>query len=84
MLFSIVPLALFLGIKQPVTLVIAAGIISAVSMPLLGYQVYRSLIRDVPREYRPRPFYLGNLLLSVAVYLFFMGQALWQLADKYF
>lgn len=83
-LFSIVPLALFLGIKQPVTLVIAAGIISAVSMPLLGYQVYRSLIRDVPREYRPRPFYLGNLLLSVAVYLFFMGQALWQLADKYF
>lgn len=82
-LFSLVPLILFLGIKQPVALVIAAGIISAVSMPLLAFQVFRSLTRDIPAAYRPGGFYLGNLLLSIAVYVFFMGQALWQLAEKY-
>lgn len=82
-LFSLVPLVLFLGIKQPVALVITAAVISAVSMPLLAFQVYRSLTRDIPVIYRPSRFYLGNLLLSIAVYVFFMGQALWQLADKW-
>ncbi|MHB1086731.1 MAG: Nramp family divalent metal transporter [Minisyncoccota bacterium] len=81
--FSLVPLAIFLGFKQPVALVITAAVISAVSMPLLAFQVYGSLMRDIPLIYRPNRFYLGNLLLSVAVYLFFMGQALWQLTDKW-
>ncbi len=81
--FSLVPLILFLGLKQPVALIIAAGVLSAVSMPLLAFQVYRSLVRDIPAVYRPGKFYLGNLLLSVAVYVFFTGQALWQLADKW-
>jgi len=52
-------------------------------MPLLALQVYRSVTRDIPAIYRPGRSYLCNLLLSVAVYLFFMGQALWQLADKW-
>lgn len=78
-LFSIVPLILFLGIQRPVLLVIIASIISAVSMPLLAGQVFWTLLKGVPKEYRPGKFYLANLFLSILVYLFFMGQSLYGL-----
>ncbi len=74
-LFSVVPLILFLGIQRPVFLVIIAGVISAISMPLLGGLVFWSLLKQVPKEYRPNKFYLANLIIGVLVYLYFMIQS---------
>jgi Mn2+/Fe2+ NRAMP family transporter len=82
-LFSLVPLVIFLGVQQPVALVITAGVISAVSMPFLAAQVFWSLVRQIPPAYRPNRFYLGNLLLSIVVYVFFTCQAFYQLAEKW-
>lgn len=81
-LFSVVPLAIFLGVQRPVFLVIVASVISAISMPLLAWQIFWSLVKKVPKEYRPNKFYLANLFLSVLVYLFFMGQALLDVITK--
>lgn len=81
-LFSIVPLVLFLGVQRPVLLVIIASVISAVSMPLLAGQVFWTLLKVVPREYRPGKFYMANLFLSILVYLFFMGQSFYGLLVK--
>lgn len=81
-LFSIIPLALFLGVQRPVLLVIIASVISAVSMPLLAGQVFWTLLKVVPREYRPGKFYMANLFLSILVYLFFMGQGFYGLLVK--
>jgi len=78
-LFSLIPLILFLGVQRPVLLVLIAGAVSAISMPLLAFQVFWSLRTHVPQEYRPGMFYMGNLIVGIAVYLFFMAQALYQL-----
>jgi len=78
-LFSLIPLILFLGVPRPVFLVIIAGAISAVSMPLLGGLVFWSLLKQIPVQYRPNKFYLINLILGVGVYLFFMVQSLLKL-----
>jgi hypothetical protein len=75
-LFSIVPLIIFLGVKKPVLLVMLAGVVSAISMPLLAGLVFWSLVKQVPAEYRPNKFYLINLAMSVIVYVMFMAQSL--------
>jgi Mn2+/Fe2+ NRAMP family transporter len=75
-LFSLVPLIMFYGFQRPVTLVIIAGVVSAISMPLLAFLVYTSLVKQVPKEFRPNKFYLGSLILGIIVYLGFMVQAL--------
>jgi Mn2+/Fe2+ NRAMP family transporter len=81
-LFSVVPLGIFLGVQKPVLLVIIASIISALAMPLLAWQTLWSLLKDIPKEYRPSRFYISNLALSILVYLFFMGQALFGVLVK--
>lgn len=73
---SVLPLALFLGLPNPVILVIFASVVSAVSMPLLGVLVYWSLINQIPSVYKPNKFFLINLALAVIVYLFFTIQSL--------
>lgn len=78
-LFSLIPLTIFYGIQKPVFLVMTASIISAVSMPLLAGLVFWSLLKQVPKEFRPNKFYLINLTLGVVIYLFFMIQSLLQL-----
>lgn len=83
-LFSIVPLVLFLAVKQPVLLVITAGAISAIAMPVLALQIFWSLYKDIPARFRPSIFALSNLVLAAAVYVFFTGQALYVLAGKWF
>lgn len=75
---ALVPLIIFLGVQQPVMLVVIASIISAIAMPLLGMQVLLSL-RHLPHHFRPGRFYAANLLLGIVVYIFFMGGTLYQL-----
>lgn len=73
---SIIPLAIFLGLPNPVLLIIFSSIVSAVSMPLLGILVYWSLLKQIPLTFRPNKFHLVNLGLAVIVYLFFTVQSL--------
>lgn len=75
-LFSVTPLIIFYGVQRPVFLVMIASIVSAVSMPLLAGLVFWSLLKQVPKEFRPNKFYLTNLALGVVIYLFFMVQSL--------
>lgn len=73
--FALVPLAIFLGVQQPVTLVLIAGAISAISMPLLALQTLLSLL-----EYgRPGALYFAALLVAFGVYGAFALQALLKL-----
>jgi Mn2+/Fe2+ NRAMP family transporter len=78
-LFAAVPLALLLLVKQPLTLVITAGVVSAVSMPVLGILVLYSLAKGNLREYRPSPLYLSGLVLAIAFYLVLMVISIAQL-----
>lgn len=77
--FSLIPLFLFLGISRPVALILFASVVSAISMPFLAIVTLWSIIRVLPKVYRPNRFYLFNLVLSIVVYLLFMGQSLYQI-----
>lgn len=71
-IFALVPLVIFFGVPQPVTLVLVAGVISAISMPLLALQALSSL-----RQYeRPGAPYILALLVAFVVYGAFSLQAL--------
>lgn len=69
---SLTPLLLLLVVAQPVTLVIISGLVSAVSMPILGTLVLYSLTRSATSEYRPSRVYLGAIAVATLLYLVLM------------
>lgn len=73
--FSIVPLCIFLGAERPVMLVLIAGALSAVSMPLLGLQALNSLVSLG----RPARKFVVLLMVAILVYAGFTVQALFSL-----
>jgi Mn2+/Fe2+ NRAMP family transporter len=77
--FAAVPLLLLLLVKQPLTLVIIAGVVSAVSMPVLGLLVLYSLAKGNLGTYRPSRLYLGGLMLAITFYLVLMIISIGQL-----
>lgn len=70
--FSIIPLALYLGLERPVILVLIAGAISALSMPILAFQTLTSLLWVG----RPNFLYYVAIIISLAAYTGFAIQAL--------
>ncbi len=77
--FSIIPLIIFFWVQKPVLLVIIAGVLSAVSMPVLAGLVLWSLTKQIPSVYRPSKFYCINLGLGIVIYLYFTIQTLLKL-----
>jgi Mn2+/Fe2+ NRAMP family transporter len=76
---SLIPLLLLLAVEQPVTLVIISGLVSAVSMPVLGTLVLYSLIRSTAEEHQPSRVYLGAIAVATFLYLVLMVISIVQL-----
>lgn len=76
---ALTPLVLLLVVQQPVTLVIVSGLVSAVSMPMLGTLVLYSLTRSDFAEHHLSRSYLGTLIFATVLYLVLMVISIVQL-----
>ncbi len=73
-IFSLIPLFLIFFFSKPVILVMIAGTIAALSMPVLAFLTIWSLYIQIPKNLKPNKFYFTNIIISFIVYLFF---AIW-------
>jgi Mn2+/Fe2+ NRAMP family transporter len=73
-IFSLIPLILVFFFSEPVILILIAGTMAALSMPILAFLTIWSLYHQIPKYLRPNKFYFTNIIISFIVYLFF---AIW-------
>lgn len=69
---ALAPLTLLFVVQQPVTLVVISGVVSAVSMPILGFLTLYSLTRSGFAEHRLSRSYLATVVVATVLYLAFM------------
>jgi Mn2+/Fe2+ NRAMP family transporter len=72
-LLGIVPVALFLTVQAPVTMVMVGGIVQAVMLPVIGIGAIYLRHRRLPSEVAPSPITTTALWVATAATLVMMG-----------
>jgi hypothetical protein len=72
-LLGIVPVAAFLTIASPVTMVMVGGIVQALMLPVLGIGAIYLRHRRLPRELAPSPLTTAALWATTGVIVVLMG-----------